>query len=450
MAENPFASVLNPNAARTGMYDMRMMQMANRSESPFERMGHSYAHQGIGGNPMLSQIAGMGNQPDYSQFTYDPAMRAQAQAYGVHPLEANQVQSNTILPNSGFFGNHPRLSGVLEAGVYGALAAHGGATVGDSIQGALEGLVGGRRLQEGAWARQFAKPFEAAGMMEGLEDAKQRRDLQGAQIKHYKDEADIQQERVALEAQRNQIGLDRINATRPVPDASGTWVYGQGSAQKPMNITQPWDTPIGGSQGGWQHVPEGGKAGARLTDHDLDIGTREQLVIAGVNPLNATPAQVGAANKKAQAQAIARSGGIAGAGADARLPYQNYQDARKEHDKTVDGYRGKMLKSDDPNHIASARESLINAQISAMMQAGASGGTPAPLHLPSDTDVKGYIKQQNDATQKQIDDENTQFNQKWPQALEAPRTKGGKTSSPNTGSAPKRVPTYNPQTGRLE
>lgn len=189
MADNPFASMLNPNASRTGLWDMRMMSAANRMEAPFDRV-RSYGHQGIAGNPMLSGMLGGGQTPDYSQFTYDPAANAVASRelghYGLSPLEAGQVKQNTILPNSGFFGNHPRLSGALEAGIYGALAAHGGNTVGDSIQGTLEGMVGGQQLRQSAFNRQFAKPFEAANMMENLEDKRQKRDLQDAEIQHYR------------------------------------------------------------------------------------------------------------------------------------------------------------------------------------------------------------------------------------------------------------------------
>lgn len=187
---NPFASILNPNAQRAGLFDLRMMAAANRSDTPYGGRGRSYGHQGIGGNPMLSQIAGMGGEPDYSVFTSDPAAHAAAtQAlapYGVSPLESSQVQRNTILPNQGFFGNHPTLSRAIEGGIYSGLAAHGGDTIGDSIQGTLEGLVGGKRLQQGAFNKQFARPFEAAGMLEGLQDMRQKRDLQDAEIQHYR------------------------------------------------------------------------------------------------------------------------------------------------------------------------------------------------------------------------------------------------------------------------
>src|SRR5579864_5461115 len=148
--KNPFASMMNPNAARTGLWDLRMMSAANRMETPFERGSRGmYGHRGVSGDPMLAGLAGMANEPDYSQFTFNPAMRQAAEAAGVHPIGWQDVKQNQILPNTGFFGNHPRLSGMLESGIFGALASHGGETAGESIQGALEGLVGGQLIREG-------------------------------------------------------------------------------------------------------------------------------------------------------------------------------------------------------------------------------------------------------------------------------------------------------------
>jgi hypothetical protein len=175
--------------AHQGLFDMRMMSTANRME-PSMRGGRMYGHQGVSGNPMLASMAGMSNEPDYSQFTFDPQAHAAAtQAlshYGLAPLEASDVKRNVLLPNSGFFGAHPRLSAALEGGMFGAVAAHGGETVGDSIQGALEGVIGGQQMKQGMYRQQFARPFEAAGMMERLEDAQQRRELQSADIEHFR------------------------------------------------------------------------------------------------------------------------------------------------------------------------------------------------------------------------------------------------------------------------
>jgi hypothetical protein len=163
--QNPFQSMLNPNSGRMGLYDMRMMQSANRMEAPFERGIRAPRSQAV-----TRAMGGMSDEPDYSSFTYDPTMHARALAAGVTPLEANQVKQNVLLPNTGFFGNHPTLSRALEGGIFGALASHGGQTAGESIQGALEGLVGGQQARQNLYRKQFAGPFQSANAMENLED----------------------------------------------------------------------------------------------------------------------------------------------------------------------------------------------------------------------------------------------------------------------------------------
>lgn len=422
---NPFQGMLNPNMSRgANLWDLRMMSAANRMEQPFERgMRGMYGRRGVSGDPMLAGMAGMANEPDYSGFTYDPAMRQQAIAAGVHPLEANQVQNNVFLPNTGFFGRHPRLSAALESGMFGAMAAHGGETAGESIQGALSGALGGQRMRQGLWRQQFARPFEQAGALEGLRDMQQRRELQAAQIKHYSSEADIQAERIQLERDKNALGYDKLNATRPVPVEGGTYVY----------------NPSAPEGKGWEFQAGPGKGAG---ERDLDIGTREQLKIMGVAPGAATPAQISQANQRSQQQAIQRNAAMAGGRNAAELPYQNYKDARSQHDKRQTELQGKLLKSDDPSHLQSARDILFYNWMTQSAEAK-QAGHPAPP-MPNESNVKDYINQQNAAVQKQMRDEDEQFKQDWPQALEHPPS-----SSPKTGS-PSRNKRYNPATGQIE
>lgn len=291
-----------------------MMSAANRMETPFMRGARGmYGRHGVSGDPMLSGMAAMANEPDYSQFTYDPAMRAQAVAAGVQPLEASQVKQNVLLPNTGFFGEHPRLSRALEAGIFGAAAARGGETAGESIQGTLEGIIGGKRIREGLQRQQFSRPFEAAGALEGLRDMQQRRELQAAQIKHYSDESDIQAERADVERQKLGLGYDKLAATRPVPVEGGAYTFDQ--------------------EKGWQFQPGAGKP---TTEHDLDIGTREQLRIMGIKDISqATPDQIAQANAKAQRQAVERGAAMAGATTRARGDVTAPQKAAAARDKWI-------------------------------------------------------------------------------------------------------------------
>jgi hypothetical protein len=412
---NPFQSALNPNLRNTSLWDLRMMSSANRMETPFERGARQSYGSHIAGNPMLSGMVGMSNEPDYSSFTYNPQLHQEAINAGVQPLEANQVKHNTFLPNTGFFGNHPRLSAAIEGAAYGGLAAHGGMTTGESIQGALEGIIGGHQMQQGMYRQQFARPFEAAGAMERLRDMQATRQMRDAQVKHFTDESEIQRERIAEQQSRDDAHL---SATRPVPDATGTWVYGEKTPGGNFN-----GLPFEGSPGGWTHQSVGGRQSA---DHDLDIGTRTQLKAMGVDPNNATPEQINTANTKSQNQKIATGAAIAGAGANSRIPAQNYADALKVHDQRMEDYNKKILKSDDPASQTAARSAI-------MMDRMAKGNDNL---LPTNEEIKTWINQQNAGIQQQIDSETKDFKQKWPQAMEAPPApKGRKTSPPRTGSA---------------
>jgi hypothetical protein len=413
--------MLNPNMRQTSLWDLRMMSAANRSETPFERgMRSPYGSRGVSGDPMLGQLANMANEPDYSQFTYDPAMNAAAKAAGVQPLEAGQVKQNTLLPNTGFFGNHPTLSHALEGGLYSLAASHGGMTPGESMQGVAEGLIGGHRIQEGLYRQQFARPFESAGMLEGLRDVGEQRLLRQAQIKHYSDEADIQRDRVQLETEKNQLGLDKLNATRPVPVEGGTYLYHPGQEGSiGVNGRTPYQTP--GAPAGWAF--EAGPGRGKGQEGDLDVATREQLRVAGVDPNTATPKQIATANQKAQNQKVQVMGAGAGAREHAEQPFKNLQDAQKQHDENIKGLQGKLLKQDDPQHRDAARQDILFQRIT-------SGDSNM---LVSDKDVDSYIKQKNDGIQAQIDGANAEFKNQYPQTQVLP-PEGKGTSSPKRGS----------------
>jgi hypothetical protein len=138
---------------------------------------------------MLGQEAG---QPDYSQFTYDPAARQAAQSYlgqyGLSPIAPKDVNPNAILPNTGFFGRHPKVAGMLEGGLFGAAATRGADTWGEGISNVAGGLIEGRMARQGMINKQFERPFQAANMMEGIIDRQQHRDLQAADIEHLRAE----------------------------------------------------------------------------------------------------------------------------------------------------------------------------------------------------------------------------------------------------------------------
>ena len=168
---------------------MRAMSMASRVYGP--QMGRQ--RMANGQNSLLSGLLGGGGGSDYSQFTYDPDARAAASEflgqYGLSPLAPEDVKTNAVLPNSGFFGRHGRLSGMLEGGLFGAAATQGGDTIGENISGVARGMIEGPQMRANILNQQFARPFQAAGMLENLQDQVQKRDLQEAQIQYYNERA---------------------------------------------------------------------------------------------------------------------------------------------------------------------------------------------------------------------------------------------------------------------
>lgn len=293
MADNPFATALQPGGNRTGMYEMRMMQMADRMDTGGSRRGYGRA----GNNPMFSSMMGMANEPDYSQFTYDPAMRQRAMDAGVQPLEASQVRQNAMLPNNGFFGSHPRLSGAIEGGLFSMAAAHGGNTPGESIQGAIEGLIGGQQMRRGILNQQFARPFEAAGMIEGLEDRKQRRELQAADIEHLRavnehlKNGDDEKALALTNTQRHQEAMEatanaRTEATAPRNLGGGLYGYyspgGTGPSQKgDWSIQENPEAKLGRSAAGagpWYSVTKNGQTTYGRVHEGAQVPEGAQLI----------------------------------------------------------------------------------------------------------------------------------------------------------------------------
>ena len=259
MADNStsFPSIINPNAARTGLWDMRMMSAANRMETPFERR----AGGGGRGLSALSGLGGMQDQPDYSSFTFNPAQRQQAIEAGVTPLDPSQVRQNTFLPNTGFFGSHPRLSAALESGLLGAASTRQSQTTGEGISNAIGGALEGIQTRQSMYRKQFEAPFQASDVLENLQDKKQKRMLQEADIQHLRavnqhlEEGDYDKAQQLAETNRHNeaVEAERTNQTNATaPRNLGGGLYGtynpggKGPNQRGnWNIEENWDAKTG-------------------------------------------------------------------------------------------------------------------------------------------------------------------------------------------------------------
>lgn len=113
-----------------------------------------------------------GDDSGYSQFTYDPDANAAATSalapYGLKPLSPDQVNPFAVLPNSGFFGSHPRLGQALEGGLFGAASTQGSNTVGEGISNVIGGVLRGQQERQHIVNNQFAAPFNQAVLFEQM------------------------------------------------------------------------------------------------------------------------------------------------------------------------------------------------------------------------------------------------------------------------------------------
>lgn len=288
MADNPFeqAGMIQNNAGMNESRQMRMMMMADRMGMQGMRQPHMGGGMG-GPSPMLNAMMGMGNQPDYSAFTYDPSMRAEAQAAGINPLAPEQVRQNAILPNSGFFGNHPHLSAMLEGGLFAGAATRGGNTPGESAANVLGGIMEGSLARKGLLNRQFAQPFQNASMLENLQDRK-------AQIAERNDTAALRHtdmEYKAEQLRQLKAGAGYTKQEMAKPYAVGNDVYGPNPQFNPnAKGTAPYADGIHEAASPWSVIGQVDKSSQKPDWAGTSGNTREYLGILGVkDPDQATP-----------------------------------------------------------------------------------------------------------------------------------------------------------------
>lgn len=185
LLDNPFSMDMVTGGQMNGLSRNLMQMRALRyMHQPYAHVGRA-PHQGRP-NPLMG--GGVDNSPDYSQFTYDPSANAAAtqalSPYGLHPLEASQVNPNAILPNSGFFGAHPNLSRMIEGGIFGAANTQGSNTIGEGISNVAQSMISGPQQRNAMLERQFQAPFQQASMLEGMRDKQQKYALNDSEIKY--------------------------------------------------------------------------------------------------------------------------------------------------------------------------------------------------------------------------------------------------------------------------
>lgn len=412
MADNSFQAYgqASPiNDIRTQRYNLAMMSAMNRMD-PYGQRPPSIHHSALRSNPMMASMMG-GDEPDYSTFTTDPQAHAAANNYlgqfGLSALEPSQVNPNAIFPNSGFFGQHQKLASMLEGGLFGGMATKGSDTIGEGISNVAGGLLEGRMARSRLLNRQFARPFEAANMLESLQDKTQKRDLQAADIEHLRA---VNQHLAA----GDELGIDRINAQKPVPVEGGAWVM---DPKKEKAGEYPWTFQAG----------PGGKASVYAIHAGmLSQPVRDSLLGKGINPVTALPSQIEAARTEVYGQSINKAtaigGGVESAKRRVDLPYRNFEEQQRL-------YNMDMAHMNSPAYAESIEMDLLEKN----------GFDITKVKKEDvDTAVANAKKARTD-----------EFNTAYPQGSPLPPVPKGKASAPKA-PASKKIPTYNPNTGKLE
>lgn len=277
-------NLVNPSRVGNELFQLHMA----RGEQAYANQGNMRTRSASGrggfGTQGYAGLMGVGEQPDYSAFTYDPAMRAQAQAAGINPVAPEAVQHNAFLPNSGFFGNHPRLSGAIEGALFGAAATRGSDTIGEGISNVASGVLEAHAARQNILNRQFSRPFEANSMLEHLQGIKELREVHEADIQHKRFldqhetamDAHLANQDTHLAAQDKYLQSQETNQhIRDTKPEGGMSSYIEPTGDTPGHWTVPEAKPVGGLNGEvldaniGQPPPAGGPKGKDgLTDRE--------------------------------------------------------------------------------------------------------------------------------------------------------------------------------------
>lgn len=177
MATLPGANPQFRNAYQQ-MGPLRAAENLNRQNSVGAPRPRAASRSRGGGNP--------GADPGYvdPSIFADPQVRQAANEhlapYGLQLPE--NAREFGILPEGGFFSNHPTLGRALDSGLFGAMATNGGATIGENIQNVIHGVLAGRNMQAQAQAAPFTSVMNQAAQMEQLRDMGDKHALNQAMI----------------------------------------------------------------------------------------------------------------------------------------------------------------------------------------------------------------------------------------------------------------------------
>jgi len=258
------------------------------------------------------------------QDSFDPSAMDMGQAndllaqFGQHMPEHPAM--NAFLPNTGFFGDHPRVSSAIESGLLGAMNATNGPTTGDTISGAIHGMLGGVMQRRQMLNRQFETPFNNARMVGELQHLSSQRAedtarirLQNSQADYYDQRPDIEQNKIDAANDRSN---SRIQATRPILGEGGAYTHDSDDPNAPM--------------GGWGWHPGFGPGKPQpkgsFDQQAFEASNGERPIGNGKNSKGLTSKQWGDRARDAIMGEKTAAAGVSASHADARTDNANLKD----------------------------------------------------------------------------------------------------------------------------
>jgi hypothetical protein len=106
--------------------------------------------------------------------------------YGLSMPTADQINPNVFFPNTGFFGNHPRVTNALEGALMGAAFTAPSNNAGEAIGNIARGLLQSRDYQQQNIVKQYMAPFAMAGQMATLQQAQDQHAVAQGSAEYYK------------------------------------------------------------------------------------------------------------------------------------------------------------------------------------------------------------------------------------------------------------------------
>ena len=146
----------------------------------------------------------------------DPYEAMIAQAMG--QSQAAMGRRNLFLPESGYFGAHPRVSRGIENALLFAGGFQGGDTIGENIGGVARGLMGIEPQRQQIQMQRAMAPFA------GIKPIMDIREMQ-SQMDYRASQSDLNRAQAERARSADDVALLRAQSTRPQRDDEGTWVF---------------------------------------------------------------------------------------------------------------------------------------------------------------------------------------------------------------------------------